>query len=75
MTQVPICAECSTRYEGVNYSRQGLAMLKARRAGGERAQGRGPAAALLSVLATPLLMYLLYQFYIFTAGSLLAMLR
>ncbi len=26
-----ICAECSTRYEGVNYSREGLEALKQRR--------------------------------------------
>jgi hypothetical protein len=31
MTGQAICNECSTRYEGVNYSKQGLAQLKAQR--------------------------------------------
>ncbi len=32
ITRQPVCEECTTRYEGVNYSRAGLAILKARRA-------------------------------------------
>lgn len=31
-TKMPICGECSTRYEGVNYSKEGLRRLQARRA-------------------------------------------
>lgn len=30
-TKKPICGECSTRYNGVNYSREGLEILKQRR--------------------------------------------
>lgn len=29
-TGIPICGECSTRYNGVNYSREGLAILHKR---------------------------------------------
>ena len=31
ITGQAICEECSTRYEGVNYSREGLRILQARR--------------------------------------------
>lgn len=31
VTRKPICAECSTRYNGVNYSREGLEILRERR--------------------------------------------
>lgn len=30
-TKKPICGECSTRYNGVNYSREGLEILRQRR--------------------------------------------
>lgn len=29
-TGIPLCGECSTRYNGVNYSREGLALLHKR---------------------------------------------
>ena len=44
-TRLPMCAECSTRYDGVNYSKAGLAqMLERTRAGrveSARRSGRG----------------------------------
>lgn len=30
-THKPICGECATRYDGVNYSREGLEILRRRR--------------------------------------------
>jgi hypothetical protein len=70
MTRKGICAECSTRYEGVNYSKEGLAILKERRAAAAKRQGgERHLAAALAVLGSPLCLYLLYLFYVmaFTA--------
>jgi hypothetical protein len=36
ITRQPICAECSTRYEGFNYSKEGLRILQQRRASANR---------------------------------------
>ena len=58
-----ICAECSTRYEGVNYSREGLEALQRRRAAEQRAGGWG--LRLLSAVAVacvPLFGFFLYAF-------------
>lgn len=66
ITQQPICAECSTRYEGVNYSKEGLRILIERRASQATAAKparRGKALALVAWLAVPVLMALLYEFY------------
>jgi hypothetical protein len=61
MTGKAICNECSTRYEGVNYSKEGLEMLKAQR-GGETA--RGPSsAAVLAWLVSPALAAALFGFF------------
>lgn len=64
MTGKAICAECSTRYEGVNYSKQGLAQLQAQRAAA--ASRRSTAEWLLmtvGVLGTPVALGLMYLFY------------
>ena len=63
ITGKPICGECSTRYEGVNYSREGLALLQAQRAAAQRG---GAGARLLGgmvLLMSPVMLYLLYVFY------------
>ena len=61
LTQKPICSECSTRYEGVNYSKEGLEILHLRRA---QAVGRSSAAqATLIWLASPVLLCLLFLAY------------
>ena len=61
ITQKAICGECSTRYEGVNYSREGLQILQQRRAKAAQAGPRhGWALLAASILATPLLLYLMY---------------
>ena len=65
ITGKAICAECSTRYEGVNYSIEGLRILQERRAAAARKAGarhrwRG---ALLFIL-TPGFLYLVYLGYL-----------
>ncbi|MFW6157899.1 MAG: hypothetical protein ACOC8E_00910 [Planctomycetota bacterium] len=64
ITKKPICAECSTRYNGVNYSKEGLEILRARRAAEQRRAGRkGRTLNLLTLLGSPLMVYLLYLAY------------
>lgn len=65
ITGKAICAECSTRYEGVNYSIEGLRILQERRAAETRKaisrhRRRG---ALLFILA-PGFLYLVYLGYL-----------
>lgn len=72
MTQKPICAECSTRYEGVNYSREGLRLLKAQRATAQRHAAKGHrTVAVLSIVASPLLLGAIYVFYRLAMVSLI----
>lgn len=64
ITKRPICAECSTRYEGVNYSKEGLRILQQRRAAAARKVGSlNRMAGILAVLLSPVFFYLLYLFY------------
>ena len=63
ITGQAICAECSTRYEGVNYSREGLRILQERRAAGTQTTQGNRTAALIALLCSPLLLYMLYLFY------------
>jgi len=64
ITHKPICAECSTQYEGVNYSREGLAILLERRALAARKTGRGSRLVELTAASlSPLFLYLIYTFY------------
>lgn len=72
MTKRPICGECSTRYEGVNYSREGLEMLHAQRAQERgRSGGGGRVASVVAVLASPLAGYLLYLGYVVGFGVMI----
>jgi hypothetical protein len=71
ITRKPICAECSTRYEGVNYSKEGLRILQERRAAEARKFKIGD--RLLGVLllcASPVLIYFLYLFYLICTRAL-----
>ncbi|MDH5637875.1 MAG: hypothetical protein OEZ04_05240 [Nitrospinota bacterium] len=69
ITKKPICPECSTKYEGVNYSREGLAELKSRRALSAGAGFWSKVASLAMVAQAPVSLFLLYKYYmyIFTA--------
>ena len=40
-TKKPICGECSTRYNGVNYSKEGLELMHERRRREATARGTG----------------------------------
>ena len=73
-TKQTICAECSTRYEGVNYSKEGLRILQQERAAGRSAARRGRLAiTLLCAGGSPLFLLLLYLFYRLALTSLIDM--
>ncbi len=63
ITKEAICAECSTRYEGVNYSKEGLVILKQRRAEASAKTGKGHLVLLAAILVCPLLLYAHYLFF------------
>ncbi|MDH5478431.1 MAG: hypothetical protein OEY50_08870 [Nitrospinota bacterium] len=69
ITKKPICPECSTKYEGVNYSREGLEELKRRRAQKTRSGIWSRAANLAMVAQAPLSFYLLYLCYLYTFNA------
>src|SRR5690242_14362965 len=70
ITGQAICAECSTRYEGVNYSREGLRIMQQRRAAGEGA-GRGVGFVVLATLTTPLMIGILYFVYLYVFQAII----
>ena len=77
MTRRPICSECSTRYEGVNYSKEGLRLLQEQRAAQRNKSGKGAAGvtALLMWGSSPVLLYMMYLWYLATANVLMSWLR
>ncbi len=72
ITGKAICEECSTRYEGVNYSLEGLRIVQERRAAARRrassASGRTVAAC---ICLTPVLLVLLALAYQMLADMIL----
>jgi hypothetical protein len=77
MTAKPICGECSTRYEGVNYSREGLALLQKQRAAAEKnahSRKRVLANVLLWMLS-PVMVYLMYYCFVETGNFLATLLH
>jgi hypothetical protein len=75
MTRKPICGECSTRYEGVNYSREGLELLRKQRAESLRKHGGFPVALVVGVLGVPVAAYLLYLAYLTSANAIMGLLH
>jgi len=72
LTKKPVCLECSTRYEGVNYSKEGLELLKQQRS--EKAKQVSLGQRLVSpllLLLIPIFLSALYFFYIFIAETLI----
>ncbi len=64
ITRQPICGECSTRYEGVNYSKEGLEILRQRRAQeSARLRRRGRWLPWLLAPLSPLLVWLVFLVY------------
>ncbi len=54
VTRRAICEECSTRHQGVNYSKEGLAQFLAEQRQAEGKSGRGVGAwVLLGLLSAP----------------------
>lgn len=74
MTHKPICGECSTRYEGVNYSREGLEMLRQQRAAARRPRGKVGLLA-ISWALSPALLYLMYLGFVLMADALMSLLH
>jgi hypothetical protein len=61
ITGQAICEECSTRYEGVNYSHEGLRILQARRNARNTIRWWPDRTVLIAgILLTPLWMILIY---------------
>jgi len=74
ITKRPVCPECSTKYEGVNYSKEGLEELKRRRAGAQAEGGiKRRLVDLLAVIQAPLSLYLLYLFYFYSVRLMAGM--
>jgi hypothetical protein len=66
MTGKAICAECSTRHEGVNYSKEGLAMRLAQQRDAEQG-GRGArVGAMVALLFSPAMLAAAYGMYWYT---------
>lgn len=64
VTRRAICRECSTQYQGVNYSKEGLEQLLAsQRQKTRQAGGAGRVFMLLLLVASPLWLYLTYEGY------------
>ena len=57
VTKKPICAECSTQYQGVNYSKQGLAQFLAGQKVKVGVKRGSPVLWTLLLLASPLMLY------------------
>ena len=76
MTARPICGECSTRYKGVNYSREGLATQTTTCRSGKR--WRKSKQFMLNILmsaASPVMLYLMYLGFVATGNLLATMLH
>ena len=71
MTRKPICGECSTRYEGVNYSREGLELLRKQRAQTQRKRGKFSFALVLALFGSPVAGYLMYLANLLAARALM----
>lgn len=69
ITQKAICSECSTRYRGVNYSIEGLQILRQREEAAARPKQKWLAWAVVALL-TPLMLFLVNLSYTFAAGLL-----
>lgn len=77
MTSRPICEECSTRYEGVNYSKEGLLMLQQQRAAKEQTSAgfwRRAVRVGMWVLS-PIALFLVYLSYLLSAEALASLIR
>ena len=74
ITKQAICAECSTRYEGVNYSREGLRILQERRAA-EKVRGRRGLLGYSFVVLTPIMLASVCAFYVVALPKVIDLLK
>ncbi|MBX9656713.1 hypothetical protein K2Y11_24105 [bacterium] len=64
ITQKPICGECATRIDGVNYSKEGLRILQERRNTSRgKVDWKARLFVMALVIAVPFSAALLFQFY------------
>lgn len=64
ITKKAICAECSTQYEGVNYSKEGLKILLEQRDNSSNKRGIDERAFEMAIAGlSPVFFYLLYLVY------------
>ncbi|MDH4184072.1 MAG: hypothetical protein OEV92_07620 [Nitrospinota bacterium] len=75
ITKRPICPECSTKYEGVNYSKEGLEQLKRQRAAVASGGLRRKAVLAMAVGQAPVSLFLLYYFYLINFRWLTGLLK
>lgn len=68
-TKKPICGECSTRYNGVNYSREGLEILRRRRS--REAEKSGGQVGYLPFLLIALVMSAVMFLFYYVLGGIL----
>ncbi|HEY1684657.1 MAG TPA: hypothetical protein VGG19_07845 [Tepidisphaeraceae bacterium] len=69
ITKKAICGECSTRYNGVNYSIEGLQILRQREQAQSKSTNKWLIWAAVACL-TPLMLFLMYLSYACEAGIL-----
>jgi hypothetical protein len=74
ITHKAICSECSTRYQGVNYSIEGLQIVRQREQSQSRPKRRFLHWAILAFL-TPATLYLMYLSYLIEANTLIGWLH
>lgn len=75
VTQRAICAECSTQYRGVNYSKEGLEQYLASRQKEKRGGGLAAAAVILIVLLSPGLAWSAYAGFAALGGLIVDVLQ
>lgn len=64
ITQNPICGECATRIDGVNYSKEGLRILQERRnTFRSKVDWKSRLFVMACMIAVPFSAVLLFQFY------------
>ena len=74
ITRIPICGECSTRYEGVNYSHEGMRILQERRAAGKN-PSKARVVYILLLLSSPAMLWLMYLSYYSSIDGLIKLIH
>lgn len=76
ITKVPICAECSTRYEGVNYSKEGLKILQSQRTQKHKVEAGGTwIVGAVVIMVSPAFLYFIYYFFLLSSQWMIDILQ